>query len=131
MYALDTNTLIYFFRGTGRVKEHMLSVAPSDIAIPSVVLFELEVGISRSGQRSKRRAHLDALLEVVHVLPLDASSAKRAAEVSTSLAAAGALIGPMDTLIAGIALANAATLVTHNTGEFRRVRGLALEDWFV
>jgi tRNA(fMet)-specific endonuclease VapC len=36
----------------------------------------------------------------------------------------------MDTLIAGVALANGATLVTHNTKEFRRVRGLDLADWY-
>jgi len=40
------------------------------------------------------------------------------------------MIGPMDTLIAGIALRHGATLVTHNTAEFRRVRGLNLEDWY-
>lgn len=130
MYALDTNTLIYFFRGTGRVKELCFSCSFGYCHSVRCSV-DLEVGISRSEQRSKRRAHLDAPLDVVHVLPLDASSAKRAAEVSTSLAVAGAPIGPMDTLIAGIALANAATLVTHNTGEFRRVRGLALEDWFL
>jgi len=32
-------------------------------------------------------------------------------------------------LIAAIALANQATLVTHNTREFSRVAGLKIEDW--
>jgi tRNA(fMet)-specific endonuclease VapC len=35
----------------------------------------------------------------------------------------------MDMMIAGHALSLAATLVTHNTGEFARVKGLRLEDW--
>jgi predicted nucleic acid-binding protein len=39
------------------------------------------------------------------------------------------LIGPNDLLIASIALANEATLVTHNTDEFQRVDGLHIEDW--
>lgn len=38
-------------------------------------------------------------------------------------------IGPLDALIASIALANNLTLVTHNTREFGRINGLKLEDW--
>jgi tRNA(fMet)-specific endonuclease VapC len=36
----------------------------------------------------------------------------------------------MDTLIAGTALAHRATLVTRNMGEFSRVEGLQVEDWY-
>jgi tRNA(fMet)-specific endonuclease VapC len=130
MFALDTNTLVHFFKGLGRVKERLLSVSPADVAIPSVVLYELEVGIAQSNQSSKRRTQLDALLAAVVILPFDTAAAKQAAEVSSSLRKTGTVIGPMDTLIAGIALAHGATLVTHNAGEFRRVRGLKLEDWY-
>lgn len=35
----------------------------------------------------------------------------------------------LKTLIAAIARAHDATLVTSNSGEFRRVAGLRLEDW--
>lgn len=38
-------------------------------------------------------------------------------------------IGPNDLLIAGIAVGNNVTLVTHNTLEFVRVEGLKVEDW--
>jgi tRNA(fMet)-specific endonuclease VapC len=130
MFALDTNTLVHFFKGLGRVKVRLLSVSPADVAIPSVVLYELEVGIAQSNQSSKRRTQLDALLAAVVILPFDTAAAKQAAEVSSSLRKTGTVIGPMDTLIAGIALAHGATLVTHNAGEFRRVRGLKLEDWY-
>ncbi len=43
--------------------------------------------------------------------------------------ATGQMIGPNDMMIDAIALANGITLVTHNTSEFRRVPGLAIEDW--
>jgi tRNA(fMet)-specific endonuclease VapC len=42
----------------------------------------------------------------------------------------GTPIGPMDTLIAGTALAHGAVVVTRNIREFKRVRGLRVEDWF-
>jgi tRNA(fMet)-specific endonuclease VapC len=130
MFALDTNTLIYFFKGIGRIKERLAAVSPANVAIPSVVLYELEVGIAQSGQPSKRRAQLDTLLTVVAILPFDSAAAKRAADVSGVLRKIGSAIGPLDNLIAGTALANGATLVTHNAREFRRVRGLDLADWY-
>ena len=49
--------------------------------------------------------------------------------IRAQLARAGTPIGPNDLLIAAIALANDATLITRNTGEFGRVRGLRIEDW--
>jgi tRNA(fMet)-specific endonuclease VapC len=45
------------------------------------------------------------------------------------LATKGTPIGPLDTLIAGHAMALDATLVTGNTREFSRVEGLAIENW--
>jgi tRNA(fMet)-specific endonuclease VapC len=45
------------------------------------------------------------------------------------LAKRGKPIGPLDTLIAGHAVALEVTLVTHNTREFARVETLQVEDW--
>ena len=130
MLALDTNTVIYFFKGMGRVAEHLRKEAPRDIGIPAVVLYELEVGIALSSRPRQRRESLDALLEVIHILPFDERAASASAELRALLEKAGSGIGPIDTLIAGTALAHSATLVTHNTKEFSRVRGLRLLDWY-
>jgi len=130
MFALDTNTLIYFFKGQGRVAEHLLGMSPRDIGIPAVVLYELELGIARSSQPRKRRGQLDALLAAVSILPFDRDSARHAAELRVALESDGKPIGPMNTLIAGTALAAHGVLVTHNTGEFSRVKGLRLADWY-
>ena len=43
----------------------------------------------------------------------------------------GKPIGPYDSQIAAIALTHQLMLVTHNTAEFGRVAGLAVEDWEV
>ena len=50
--------------------------------------------------------------------------------IRADLESKGQPIGPYDTLIAGIALSNNATLVTHNPKEFERVNGLTIEGWF-
>ena len=129
-FALDTNTLVYFFKGIGRVGERMLSTPPSDIVIPALVLYELEVGIAKSSSSRGRRAELDKVTEVVSILPFGREEARAAAEVRADLERIGKPIGPLDTLIAGTALANHATLVTHNTSEFGRVPNLEVVDWY-
>ena len=129
-FALDTNTLVYFFKGIGRVGERMLSTPPSDIAIPALVLYELEVGIAKSSSSGRRRAELDNVAEAVNILSFGRKEARAAAAVRADLERIGKPIGPLDTLIAGTALANHATLVTHNTSEFGRVPNLKVVDWY-
>ncbi|MCK9607459.1 MAG: type II toxin-antitoxin system VapC family toxin [Methylomonas sp.] len=130
MYALDTNTVIYFFKGMGNVATHLFNVPPHEIAIPAVVLYELQVGIAKSNAPEKRSNQLNELLTVVSVLPFTAYETAITARIRVALEKAGTPIGPLDMMIAGIALANQATLVTHNTKEFSRIDGLRLEDWF-
>ncbi len=129
MYLLDTNTLIYFFKGIGNVAETFLSKSPENITIPAIVLFELEVGIAKSTDPHKRKKQLTALVSRITVSPFGAEEAKVAAGIRADLERRGTPIGPYDTLIAGIALHTRSILVTHNTKEFKRVNNLVIEDW--
>lgn len=130
MYALDTNTLIYFFKGIGNVSHRLLSEPPRKIGIPAIVLYELELGIAKSSSKKRRGKQLQKIVSLVSVLPFGKKEARASALVRARLEAQGTPIGPYDTLIAGTALANNATLVTHNTREFARVKNLSLEDWY-
>jgi tRNA(fMet)-specific endonuclease VapC len=130
MYALDISTVICFLKGTGQVKDRLLSIRPSEIALPGVALFHLELGIAESGQPAKRRAELAQLLKVIAVLDIDSRSAARSAEVAAALRRKGEAADPLQMMIAGTALANGATLVTHNVTEFGRIEGLGIEDWY-
>ncbi|MCK5537793.1 MAG: type II toxin-antitoxin system VapC family toxin [Bacteroidales bacterium] len=130
MYILDTNTLIYFFKGMGNVSKHLFAHSPKDIFIPSVVLYELQVGIAKSNNPQKREKQLLELLQQVNVVSFSHKEAKASALIRADLESKGTPIGPMDTLIAGSAKANNLILVTHNTNEFVRVSNLILEDWF-
>jgi len=130
LYLLDTNTFIYFFKGVGDVSNILLSKAPKDIAIPSIALYELEVGIAKSTQPQKRKKQLESLISRIHVFSFGTQEAKVAAMIRADLESKGTPIGPYDTLIAGIALSSGAILVTHNTKEFKRVKGLNIEDWY-
>jgi tRNA(fMet)-specific endonuclease VapC len=130
VYALDTNSVSYFLKGKGRVGERLLAEAPADVALPSVVVYELEYGAARSGAPRGLRSRLDVLLESLRILPFGESEARAAARIRAGLEKLGKPIGPMDLLIAATAVAHGAVLVTHNAKEFRRVRGLQVEDWY-
>ncbi len=130
MFALDTNTLIYFFKGIGRIGDRLIATPPSQILIPSVVLFELEVGIEKSISPTKRRKQLKELLAVVTVQSFGTIEARTAALIRAGLEKRGKPIGPLDTLIAATALAHNAVLITHNTREFKRVPKLEVVDWY-
>lgn len=130
MYALDSNTVIYFFKGMGNVAVNLLQQPPSQIALPSVVMYELKVGIAKSVWSEKRTQQLDHFLATTRLLPFGKREAQIAAHIRADLERNGMKIGPYDVLIAATAIANQAILVTHNTREFGRIPNLQLEDWF-
>ena len=129
-YALDTNTLIYFFKGLGNIKNHLLSVPPSEIALPAIVLFELEFGVARSSSPRKRISQLKDFTDLVNIIPFGPAEAKAAAQIRLKLEKKGIPIGPYDVSIAASAKTNNLILVTHNLKEFKRFEGLQVEDWF-
>ncbi len=129
MFALDTNTVIYYFKGVGGVAERLLATPPYDVALPSIVVYELERGVLKSGSEG-RREQFAAFLDAFTILPLGRAEAETAARIGGALELRGLPIGPMDVLIAGTALAHGATLVTRNLREFSRVEGLKLENWY-
>ena len=92
MHALDTNSLVYFFKGMGRVSERLLSTPPRDVAIPAIVLYEIEVGIAKSSSPKKRKQQLEELLRWATVLPFDRLEARTAARIRAELERKGAPI---------------------------------------
>jgi len=118
MWVLDTNTLIYFFKGEGRVAERLLAHPPKDIGIPAIVIYELEVGIAKSRSPEKRSRQLKELTRLVRLLPFHHHEAQAAANIRATLEHEGCPIGPYD------------TLVSRNTREFERIKGLPLENWY-
>ena len=129
MYILDTNTLIYFFKGIGNVADNLLAVSPKDVGIPAVVLYELEYGIAKSSSPKKRTKQLEELCALVEVLTFGNEEAKTSAAIRAALEKKGAPIGPYDVMIAGTALSKQGVLVTSNTKEFKRVPKLKIIDW--
>jgi tRNA(fMet)-specific endonuclease VapC len=81
--------------------------------------------------KSERKAQNVNVVEGLQfeVVEFDYEDSRQAGAIRAALAAAGTPIGPYDVLIAGQAQARDLILITHNAGEFSRVRGLQIEDW--
>jgi tRNA(fMet)-specific endonuclease VapC len=134
IYHLDTNAVIAILNDRPpAVRERLRAVldeGDNDVAISSVVLYELKYGAARSGNPDKNMERLRHFLAgPIDVMPFGEEDAAVAGELRAALEAKGTPIGPYDQLIAAQSLRSGATLVTANTSEFARVKGLALENW--
>ena len=63
------------------------------------------------------------------VAPFTRHAAECYGRIRADLEAKGQIIGANDLLIAATVMAENGVLVTHNTREFSRISGLAVEDW--
>ena len=100
-----------------------------ELCVSSVTYAELVYGARRSSSFERNMQAVQSILTGIYILPFEAEAAYEAGEIMAYLASAGTPIGDRDALIAGHARALSINLVTHNTGEFRRIPGLQLEDW--
>lgn len=130
MYLLDTNTVIYFFKGMGNISKNLFNISPKDIFIPSIVVYELEVGIAKSNNSQKRQEQLKRLLSQINIIDFAQKEAIESAKIRADLEKKGTPIGSIDVLIAGCVKANNLILVTRNTKEFQRVENLQIVDWY-
>jgi len=108
----------------------MFLQSPNNIAVSSIVVYELEVGIAKSSNPTKRMEQLSQLLEQINIIDFTQKEAKESATIRAELEKAGAPIGAMDLLIAGTAVANNLTLITRNLKEFELIPNLKCENWY-
>ncbi len=131
-YLLDTNTCIRAINGRSpQVRIKLLAVPVEDVAVCSIVKAELFAGAAKSQTPAQSLAKQHRFLQPFQSLPFDDRAATAYGQIRGALEQAGTPIGPLDMLIAAIALANQLILVTHNTREFSRIIQLNVEDWEV
>jgi tRNA(fMet)-specific endonuclease VapC len=129
-WMLDTNTCIALIRmAPAPAVKKLRGKSMGQVGLSSIVLSELAFGAARSSRPAQNIAALHEFLLALEVAPYEHTAALQYGAVRASLEQNGWPIGPLDTLIAAHALALDVTLVTHNTREFERVKGLRVEDW--
>ncbi len=131
-WILDTNAWIHYLRDPASPVRWRLQKRKGDeIFSCSVVRAELMHGARKYGLPAARAAAVERAPAPFVSLPFDDVAADHYAQVRHELELDGKVIGPADLMIAAICLAHGCTLASANLGEFRRVRGLEVEDWSV
>jgi tRNA(fMet)-specific endonuclease VapC len=126
---LDTNIISDLIRNPqGKAAKRVAKVGENNVCTSIIVAAELRYGCAKSGSERLLKA-VEDLLGEIDVLPLDIPADAEYGELRAELEAAGKPIGGNDLLIAAHAYASGATIVTANTDEFKRVRGLKVENW--
>lgn len=127
-YMLDTNIVSEIIRNPAGRAAQRARTAAEQVCVSVIVAAELRYGCAGKGSPQLLR-RVEALLAEVPVLPFDVPADRAYGGIRAELEAAGRPIGSNDLLIAAHACALAATVVTSNVGEFRRIRGLNVENW--
>lgn len=128
-YLLDTNIISDVIRNpNGHAARRIEQLGPKEIFTSIIVAAELRYGCAKKNS-PKLLTRVAGILETIQVLPLDIPADVEYGGIRAELEAAGQPIGMNDLLIAAHAHALGLTLVTDNTREFSRIRGLNVENW--
>jgi len=129
-FLLDTNICIYIRRDRPKgVLRHFESLREGEAALSVITFGELLYGAAKSQQGELALEKLIALTAIIPVLPLPAAASDSYGRIRAELERTGRMIGNNDLWIAAHARAEGLTLVTNNEREFRRVRGLRIQNW--
>lgn len=127
---LDTDILSLFLRGNSKVGARLRTylLEHGRVSFCVVTYYEIVSGLLHRDARRQLSSFLEMVAES-EVVPLTERSAAVSAKLYADLRSRGDPIDDVDLLIAGAAMSNDLTLVTHNRRHFARVSGLVMEDW--
>ena len=129
MFLLDTNIVSDLVKNPGgRAASRMAGIGDRSVTTNVIVAGEIRFGLLKKGSASLTE-RVEAVLRGIEILPLPPEVAATYGAIRLSLRSRGLPIGENDLWIAAQAQHLGAVLVTDNEREFRRVEGLAVENW--
>lgn len=131
IYILDTNTCIFWLKGDENVRQQVNVHSNDRVTTNIVSLAELHYGVESSAEqyREHNSEKLEEFISLVEYLDFSETAARHFGQQKARLRKLGQPIADIDLLIASIALAEDAVLVTDNLKHFARIPGLRLENW--
>lgn len=129
-YLLDTDTCIYIRQSRPeQVLLRFQKIRPGEAVISTITYGELIYGAAKSGQQAEALRRIHGFVALVPALHSPENAGETYGFIRAELESRGEVIGNNDLWIAAHALASGLTLVTNNEKEFRRVRGLKVQNW--
>lgn len=129
-YLLDTDVFSLMVKGQDEAINTRLQVLHKGDAVLSVITTgEYFYGVAHAPVSAVREKRAKRLIDFFGVLPMEAEVAPVYGAIRADLRIKGTPIGPNDLWLAAHAKAHGLVMVTRNTREFKRVKGLKVEDW--
>ena len=129
-YMLDTDISSYIIRNRPpSVRERFSRLDSDQLCISAITQAELAYGVKAAGAAKTLRLDVEDFVRRLAVLEWGGAAVEHYADIRVKLQAAGVPIGNMDLMIAAHARSIGAVVVTNNEKHFRRVGGLAVENW--
>ena len=130
MYLLDTQTCVRFLDGSDNsVAGKLRSTPPAEISLCSLVKAELLQHARQSEHVEENLELLERFFDPIGSLPFDDRCAEEYALIQAQPGEQPANISPTDLMLAAMARAHDATLVSGDTTPFRKIAGLRLANW--
>jgi tRNA(fMet)-specific endonuclease VapC len=132
LYMFDTDTCAFILRRTSEPLLQHIQTTPIEQQCMSVVTYaELLYGVELSSQKKTNQAAVEILARHINILDWTQKAATQYAKIRADLKKTGNMVGANDLMIAAHALSLGAKIVTNNTKDFERIKGLAIENWVV
>ena len=99
------------------------------IAVTSISIFELFVGVTLSIKQDRERNKIIRILKGLPLISFDENSAIEAGKIFAQKRKNGMLIDPEDSMIAGICSRRNEILITRNIKHFNDIESLRIESY--
>jgi len=128
MYLIDTNIVIYLFKGRYDIPKKIAAKGKDNCFISEITLAELKYGAEKSDKIEFHKNVINDFIKEIRILPI-INVLDIYAKEKVRLEKSGMRLDEFDLLIGATALANNFTLVTNNLNHFSRMENIKIENW--
>ena len=127
---LDADVIIRGEKGTFDFKNWIASRPNDQFEIAAITVAELWHGVERAvgPHKVKRQRYLQAILNLLPILPYTEQTAYEHARIWAELESGGKMIGFYEVIVAATALERGSQVATFNRRHFALVKGLKIVD---